>query len=52
MATFLNGLAAWLGGIAFCFGSGLADPRWIAAILTVASIAAVAMSRAWARRSG
>jgi hypothetical protein len=51
MTTFLSGLAAWLGGVAFCFGSGLTGPRWVAAIVTVLSIAAVTLSRVCARRT-
>jgi membrane protein implicated in regulation of membrane protease activity len=50
LTTFLNGLAAWLGGIAFCFGSGVTGPKWIAAILTVVSVAAATIARARARR--
>jgi hypothetical protein len=51
MSTFFGGLAAWLGGVAFCFGFGVTGPTWVAAVLTVLSAAAVGVSRAVAQRT-
>jgi len=52
LSTFTGGLSAWLGGVAFCVGFGLAAPTWVALPLTVGSAAAAGVSRALVRRTG
>jgi hypothetical protein len=50
-ASFASGLSAWLGGVAFSVGVGHWAPTWVAAALTVPSVAlAAGTSAALARR--
>jgi DHA1 family inner membrane transport protein len=49
--SFATGLSAWLGGIAFCIGVGLTAPTYVAAGLTVLSVAISGLSFT-ARRRG
>ena len=51
LSTFVGGLSAWLGGIAFCVGFGVSAPAWMALVLTVLSLAAGGLSRKVLRRS-
>ena len=37
--TVVTGLSAWLAGVGFCVGLGITAPVWVAAIVTVLSIA-------------
>jgi hypothetical protein len=50
ISTAATGLAAWLGGVAFCVGLGVSGPTWLAAVLTVLSMALVAVGVVRARR--
>ena len=52
LSTFAGGLSAWVGGVAFCVGFGLAAPTWVALPLTVVSAAAGGVSRTLERRNG
>jgi membrane protein implicated in regulation of membrane protease activity len=51
LSTFVGGLSAWLGGVAFCVGFGVSAPAWMALVLTVLSVAAAGLSRRVVRRS-
>jgi hypothetical protein len=50
LSTFATGLAAWLGGVAFCVGVGVSAPVWVAGVLTMLSMAIVAAGAVRARR--
>ena len=49
--TFIAGLSAWLGGIAFCIGFGVDAPVWVAAVVTVLSVAFSRLGARMQRRS-
>jgi hypothetical protein len=51
LSRMASGLAAWLGGVAFCIGLGVSGPVWVAAVLTVLSTALVAGGALRAHRS-
>jgi hypothetical protein len=51
LSGFAGGLSAWVGGVAFCVGVGLAAPTWIALPLTVLSVTAAGLSRTLLRRN-
>ena len=50
VSSVAGGLSAWLGGVAFCVGVGVAAPTWVALPLTVLSVTAGGLSRALVRR--
>ena len=49
--TIANGFAAFLSGVAFCLGLGMSAPVWVAAAMTVLSIAIATVARVQGRRN-
>jgi hypothetical protein len=51
VSSVAGGLSAWLGGVAFCVGVGVAAPMWVALPLTVLSVTAAGLNRTLLRRN-
>jgi hypothetical protein len=51
LSSFAGGLSAWVGGVAFCVGMGVAAPTWVALPLTAVSVTAAGLSHTLLRRN-